>query len=211
MSLPPCCRPAKSECQFGFTLIEVLLAVAILGTIATLLFVSLSSSLNTMDTVREHAARDEVARTCLRLLAEELANGYAHASSPWMGQDGQLSGYAADTVAFLSISQFPVIEQARESDMTRVLYTRDGNRLIRLARRNLYETTDDSLEQQELAVDVEAFNLRYYDSLAKVWVDEWDGRTRKTQPGAVLIEITFRRTDSEPRLFREWVTVGAQL
>jgi|SRR5579884_559548 general secretion pathway protein J len=200
--------PNRRDDQRGFTLIEVLLAVAALATIAALTFASLASTIRLTDSVRDAAAREQLIRSSLRLIADELMSAQIHPSSPWIGQNGQQNGRPADIVAFLSSGQIRR-EQAAESELTRVLYTREGTRLVRMARRNLYGLTDEWLERTDLADKIIGFNVRYFDELSQAWVDEWDGRNRRSQPKAVLIELTLQVAEEDVRTIREWVTIGA--
>ena len=200
-------RPHNSE--HGFTLIEILLAVAILATIAALVFGSLSTTLNVIDVARANAAGEQVVRTTMRLMADELSMGVSLPVMPWMGLNAQQEGQPADTVAFLTIGQFRGAESDKDTEVVRIVYTREGDKLLRLVRRNLYGLTDDSLEQLELARMVKGFNVRYYDITNNLWVDEWDGRARSKPPGALLIELTLQQENGEPRTFRHWATIGA--
>jgi len=59
-----------------------------------------------------------------------------------------------------------------------------------------------------LASNVKAFNLRYYNSQANVWFDEWDGRALSSAPSAVLIELTFLSDNTELETIRQWVPIG---
>jgi general secretion pathway protein J len=94
-----------------------------------------------------------------------------------------------------------------QSESIRVVYTRDADRLMRYARRNVYGLTDESVEQLELATHVRGFNVRYYDTQSRIWTDDWTAVTKL--PKAVLIEITFQRPDEDPWTVREWITIGA--
>jgi general secretion pathway protein J len=95
--------------------------------------------------------------------------------------------------------------------MVRIVYTREQDRVLRFMRRNIYGVTDESIDQFELAKLVKAFNVRYFDSQANVWVDEWDGRTRTSPPSAVLIELTLTQEGEEdPRTVRQWVAIGVK-
>ena len=198
----------RPDGEGGFTLIEVLLAVAALATVAALVFTSLASTIRLTDSVRDDAAREQLIRSSLRLMADELMSAQIHPSLPWIGQNGQQNGRPADIVAFLSSGQIRR-EQAAESELTRVLYTREGTRLVRMARRNLYGLTDEWLERTDLADKIIGFNVRYFDELSQAWVDEWDGRNRRSQPKAVLIELTLQVAEEDVRTIREWVTIGA--
>jgi general secretion pathway protein J len=199
----------RHNSEHGFTLIEILLAVALVATIAALVFGSLSTTVNVIDSARANAAEEQVVRTTMRLMADELSMGISLPIMPWMGVNAQQEGQPADTVAFLTMGQFQGADSVKDTEVVRMVYTRERDRLLRFVRRNLYGLSDDSLEQLELAGMVKGFNVRYYDSTNNLWVDEWDGRARSKPPAALLIELTVQQDNAEPQTFRHWVTIGA--
>ena len=142
------------------------------------------------------------------LMAEELSMvAPSTASFPCVGMNGVQDGQPADTIAFLTLSDGLGITAGRDSELMRVVYTRDGGRLVRFVRRNLYGLTDESLDQVDLANRVVAFNIRYFDGKSLIWVDEWTATTGNL-PRALLLEVTFQQPDAEPLTVREWVPVG---
>ncbi|MBI5317494.1 MAG: prepilin-type N-terminal cleavage/methylation domain-containing protein, partial [Nitrospirae bacterium] len=70
MSLPavPLSKP-----DAGFTLVEVLVAVALLGMIGAMVFGSLVMTTRSVEAGRDHAAKEQTIRRVLRLMAEEIA------------------------------------------------------------------------------------------------------------------------------------------
>ncbi len=140
-------------------------------------------------------------------MTEELTVGVSNPLGPWMGLNSQQEGQPADTVAFLTLGQFRGVESGQETELVRIVYAREGDRLFRFVRRNLYGLTDESVDRLELAANVKGFNLRYYDGQGNVWSDDWDGRARSAPPSAVLIELTLMQDNDETRTFRQWVPV----
>lgn len=199
--------PLRSE--GGFTLIEVLLAVSLVAMMATLVFGSLYVTTSAIDSARANSVSEQVVRSTLRVMTDELSVGVARASGPWMGVNGQQDGQPADSVAFLTMGQFRGTESNKDTELVRIVYAREGDRLLRFVRRNLYGLTDESIEQVELARKVTGFNVRYYDGKNNLWVDEWDGRGRSGTPKAVLLELTMVQENAEPQTIRQWVAVGA--
>jgi general secretion pathway protein J len=194
--------------QSGFTLVEVLVAVALLGTIAAMVFGSLITTTQAVEAGRDHVSREQTVRKILRLMAEEIALSKRNLAYPWVGMNGTQEGQPADTLAFLAMGQSLSSATTKESETIRVVYTRERDRLIRFVRRNLYTLTDtdETLEQMELADRVQAFNVRYYDDQNRIWLDEWP--TASKLPKAVLIEVTFHYPDATPWTVREWITIG---
>jgi general secretion pathway protein J len=191
----------------GFTLIEVLVAVALLAVIGAMVFGSLVTTTRVMDAGREQAAREQTVRRILRIMADEVSISKFNQSFPWVGVNGTQDGQPADTLAILAMSDEVGVSTAKAGEMLRVVYTREGDRLIRYTRRNLYGLTDESLDQVELANRVKGFNVRYFDAQALIWTDEWV--TASKMPKALLLEVTFQLPDADPWTMREWVTIGA--
>jgi len=202
----PVVSPSKSDA--GFTLVEVLVAVALLGMIGTMVFGSLIMTTRAVDAGREHAAKEQTIRRVLRLMAEEISLSKRNTMYPWVGANGTQDGQPADILAFLAMSQGLSTSVAKEGETVRVVYTRERDRLIRFVRRNLYTLTDtnESLDQMELADRVHAFNIRYYDDQNRMWLDEWPAVPKI--PKALLIEVTFQYPDADPWTVREWVAIG---
>jgi len=191
-------------------MIEVLLAVSLVAMMATLVFGSLYVTTSAIDAARANSANEQIVRSTLRVMIDELSVGVGPATGPWMGINGQQGGQPADSVAFLTMGQFRGAESTKDTELVRIVYTREGDRLLRFVRRNLYGLTDESVEQVELANKVKGFNVRYYDGKSNLWLDEWDDRGRPgATPKALLIELTLLQENAELQTVRQWVAVGA--
>ena len=201
-------RRAPQGSEDGFTLVEVLLAVALVSMMAALVFGSLYVTTSAIDAARTKSANEQIVRSTLRVMTDELSLGESRATFPWTGINGTYDGQPADSVAFLTMGQFRGAESAKDTELVRIVYTREGDRLLRFVQRNLYGLTDESVEQVELANKVKGFNVRYYDSRSNLWLDEWDGRGRGA-PRAILIELTLLQEKAELQTVRQWVTLGA--
>ena len=202
-------RRAPQSSEDGFTLVEVLLAVSLVAMMATLVFGSLYVTTSAIDAARANSANEQIVRSTLRVMIDELSVCVGSETGPWMGINGQQGGQPADSVAFLTMGQFRGAESAKDTEMVRIVYTREGDRLLRFVRKNLYGLTDESVEQVELATKVKGFNVRYYDGQSRLWLDEWDGRGRPGTPKALLIELTVLQENAELQTVRQWVSVGA--
>ncbi len=203
------CRQAPQGSEDGFTLVEILLAVSLVAMMAALVFGSLYVTISAMESARASSAEEQIVRSTLRLMTDELSVSESRATGPWMGINGQRDGQPADSVAFLTMGQFRGEDSANDTELVRIVYIKEGDRLLRFTRRNLYGLTDESIEQVELAAKVKGFNVRYYDGKNKLWLDEWDSRGRPGAPTAILLELTLLQGKEELQTIRQWVTVGA--
>src|SRR4051794_27499143 len=111
--------------QSGFTLVEVLIAIALLATVGAIVFGSLVTTTQVVDAGRAHSAREQMMRRVLRLMADELLISRNAQVFPWIGANGTLEGQAADTVAFLSLTDSIGATATVQSETIRVVYTRD--------------------------------------------------------------------------------------
>jgi type II secretion system protein J len=202
---------ARISDEDGFTLIELLVAVAILALLLTLTSLSFSSTFRILEAVEEDQGRAHQARLCLSRMADELMMARMKASSSWIGRNGDQNDQPADILAFVSSSHVRTRADAPQAGLTRVLYAREGTRLLRLATSsNLKGPPLPAIEQMEMAQGVTGFNLRYYDRTLRTWVDEWDGRIRGEVPTAVMIELTLSNARNETRTFTQWVMILVQ-
>ena len=202
-------RQAPQGSEEGFTLIEILLAVSLIAMMATLVFGSLYVTTSAMDAARAKSADEQIVRRTLSLMIDELAVSESRATGPWMGINDQRDGQPADSVAFLTMGQFRGADSAKDTELVRIVYTREGDRLLRFSRRNLFSLTDESIEKVELATKVKGFNVRYYDGKSRLWLDEWDSRGKPGTPKAILLELTLLQGKEEPVTVRQWVAIGA--
>jgi general secretion pathway protein J len=202
-------RQAPQGSEEGFTLIEILLAVSLIAMMAALVFGSLYMTTNAIEAARAKSADEQIVRRTLSLMTDELAVSESRAIGPWMGINDQRDGQPADSVAFLTMGQFRGADSAKDTELVRIVYTREGDRLLRFSRRNLFSLTDESVEKIELATKVKGFNVRYYDGKSQLWRDEWDSRGKPGIPKAILLELTLLQGKAEPLTVRQWVSVGA--
>ena len=196
--------------QAGYTLIEVLISVAILAVVMTMVSLTFSGTVRMVRTVGEEHTQEHQARMCLSLIAEDLMMARQHPRFPWSTRNGDRDGQPADLVAFVSTGHGVGDGTKQEGGLSRVLYTREGDRLARLTLRNLQGSFPEAIERTDLTTGVAAFDLHYYDASSRKWVDEWDGKVRKSLPRAVMIELTLTNSRQERRTYTQWATVPAR-
>ena len=201
-------NPISRQAEGGFTLIEVLLAVSLVALMATLVFGSLYVTTTAIDVARANSANEQIVRSTLRVMIDELSVSKESTTGRWMGVNGLFDGQPADSVAFLTLGQYRGAESAKDTELVRIVYTRERDLLLRFVRKNLYGLTDESVERVELARKVKGFNVRYYDGKTNLWLDEWNGAVRGV-PKALLLELTLLQENEELQTVRQWVTVGA--
>ena len=172
----------------GFTLLEVLIAVAIMTMISTLIFTAFSSLKRSKEGIRRVSDRYREGRMALARISRELESAYiskhlpinlniAASKTQFIGERGAPS----DRVDFNAFVNRRMDRDIAESDQAEVSYfgmespNEDG--VFDLVRRiNPKLDLEPALGGvgQVLARDIDLFQLRYLDPLTGEWVEEWN-------------------------------------
>lgn len=88
--------------QSGMTLIEIMLALLILGTVMTMVSISLSGSLNVLNATRSQGEIYHRAQVALQRISEDLASAVLIEGAEFIGSDEQVDGQNADALEFTS-------------------------------------------------------------------------------------------------------------
>jgi type II secretion system protein J len=188
----------------GFTLIEVLLALAILAAVMTVVYASFSSTSQNVE--QAEAVRDgtDLARTLIARISDDITNAYYHKDMNTItilyGKKEEV-GTGNDKRRLDSISMTTLTNwrkpDSKETDLWEVGYhfeeTADGKGQV-LMRREKRELSKDVplLEggvDYEITDKVEGLQLRY--NKGSQSSDEWDTRKRTGLPEAVEITLTL--------------------
>ena len=197
----------------GFTLIEVLLSMAILVVLMSVVYGSFSTAGRNVE--QAEAARDEtdLARTLLAKLSDDLTNAYFNPNMRQVSQNTNMSvnltilygkkdesGEGEDKVRRDSLSLTTLTNwrkpDSKETELLEVGYffkeKPDGSGYS-LYRREKRELSADvpPLEggvEYEITDRIEGLQLRYYNGTT--WADEWDTRTRGGLPKTVELALT---------------------
>ncbi|MBI5179346.1 MAG: prepilin-type N-terminal cleavage/methylation domain-containing protein [Nitrospinae bacterium] len=180
----------------GFTLIEILVAVFILGIIFSFIFGALTSSLAS---AKEATARMDIGHTG-RFIAGKMASDIASASLLPMSGKGRLwgrhfmkNGKRRDEIHFTAFSRTyftgrPQIDQSEIGYYFRIAKNGE-DALMRREADVIERPVDQGGESLEISPAVEELAIRY--QLDDKWVDEWDSESVQVLPKAVSVECTL--------------------
>jgi len=180
-------RTSRSR-EAGITLIEAMIALTIMGIVASMVWSAFAQTSRSKQRVEEDLDRMHVIQMALERMARELSMAYVSAHRPtspsllqvhtaFIGHDHG----GRDRVDFTSFSHQRLYRDAHESDQNELSYfiARDpeNSRQQVLARREQNRIDDDPTRGGHVEVmvhDVESFDLEYLDPTTKQWVRSWD-------------------------------------
>ncbi|MDP2314458.1 MAG: type II secretion system protein GspJ [Pseudomonadota bacterium] len=215
-------RLRRKGARAGFTLIEVVVALAVFALIASLTFGTISSALNTRDILEADDTVNQSARIAISRIRRDLSLAYLTTNTSavntyqtvFVAQDGN-----PDRLWFASLAHQRLYRGARESDQTEITYWTeddpDTDGAMVLLRRegpriDNYPERDGSIAP--LAYDVKAFTIRYLDPQTNEWREEWDtlgADTPNRLPRAAEVTLTLLAPDpedAEKTVERTWAT-----
>lgn len=191
----------------GFTLIEVMLALAILGFITTLMWGSFSQTAANKKAIETAQERTHTVRVALMRMAREIEMAYLSASenTAMANRRTFLVGSSHSDVDELQFSNFAhqrLRSGLAEGDTALISYfgerDPDDRRVLNLMRRETRRLqaenpNDIAGESYILCPDVARVKFSYYDHKLKEWVNDWstlDASGNQYLPTHVRITLT---------------------
>ena len=183
----------------GFTLLEIVISVAILVVILTIVYNTFNSSIKAFTAMEKQGDAYAQARIVLNRLSEEVGSIYfsgENRNTGLLGEDRDENDLPFDSLHFTSLSHIRWVKDSKESELCEIGYYLETDNetgesfLFRREDWNLDGTLEEGGRPLELAEGVDGLNFRYYDG--EEWADEWDSRITGTLPKAVEIVLVMR-------------------
>lgn len=165
----------------GFSLIEVMVACALLAIVGALLYTSLSSSIDAKEMVEGTSNRFHLARQAMTRMVDEISMAYlsAHHNASDPRTKTAFRG-ERDSMRFTGFGYTSRVEDDKRSESRELAYflgTDDRTRSQALMRReqpNFDMDLDDGGREQTLLPYVSELTFEYWDPSAEEWKDSWD-------------------------------------
>jgi general secretion pathway protein J len=194
-------RPSRKA--RGFTLIEVIISIAILAAITTLLFGAFSALKRSKDGLSRVQDRQREARLAMARITRELQSAYLSAHMP-LNQALLVQktifkserGTPANRLDFTAFANRRLDKNSHVSDQCELSYfgspNQDGSGTTDLVRRidteiDLEPTRGGRIEV--LATDIDLFDLQYLDAQTGQWQENWDTTLSTGQPDRLPLQV----------------------
>ena len=158
----------------GFTLVEVIIAIAIVGIIVTVVYGSLWGIMRTIGDARERTELVQTARGILWRMSEEVGNAFINERNAFAGSDVGFNDYDSDSISFSSTSRASGPDQ---KGITGIEYYLSKETLFKSVEGRVFLITEG----------VDDFILSYFDGTD--WRENWDSNLEGKLPKMVGINL----------------------
>jgi type II secretion system protein J len=205
----------------GFTLLEILIAIAILALVVSSLYGAYSGTLETTEMVESIRDVDQVARVALMQMVDDFKSLYYQKAqdedeeSPYsFGGFTEVEGEGGAIVAFATTSSldFDMIFPSQRINWVSYVIEKqpDNEKLYRLVRSEV-PFADLPGERQEVVVEiadgVESLSLTYFDEDGQQF-SQWDSKAEGLLPR--LVHIRLQMAGDKSRVFSTSVAIRVQ-
>lgn len=194
----------------GFSLLEVVVALGIMGLIGLITFETIASALDTRDVLEEEDASNQSARVALDRLRRDLRVAYLTTNTSAVNTyKTQFIGKneGPDRLWFTTLSHHRLFRESRECDQTEVTYWTEDDPTMKGAKvllRREAPRIDNEPEKggliAPLAYNLKAVEYRYINPKTNEWLEEWDSTgvdLANKLPRAVQIALVFLVADPD--------------
>lgn len=183
----------------GFTLIEVILTLSLIGYVALCVYSCLIYTIDAKDRVESMSALNKVGQAIIRQITHDLEGCYTSDSPEQRDWFEGVDDTEGDSINFVTTVESAPDENGVRSNITEVGYRVEPNEeadgYYVLLRREGFFVDEDPLKGgtlSEVFDRVKSFNLTYYDKDNNEWVDSWSYQEKRGLPLAVKIEFVIK-------------------
>ena len=196
----------------GFTIIEIILAIAILAIVGTLIYGGFAQTTLNKSRIENDIDHYRTAHMALERMAREVSMAFISThvnpsldlrtvNTVFIGTDNGTE----DRLDFTSFSHQRLYRDSKESDQNEISYfvTEDpddpNSRVLARRMQNRIDAEPNrGGKSQILLRNVEEFNIEYFDPQLSEWVQSWASDDRFKQPNRLPTQVRFRVTVKDP-------------
>jgi general secretion pathway protein J len=183
----------------GFTLIEVLLAVALSALLLTVVYLTYFSINRSIDAASENQEVLETGRIFSELIKKDI-RGIKGGQFPLIGTNEAVSGLPAGQIEFVTTSRLVGIEGGlRRIGYALIVTDKDKRILVRKESSDLNNPLDNSAKVFEVSRIITGFELAFYNGTD--WVAEWDSTATGEVPKQIRVIIDVDDTKGAKKRF----------
>ncbi len=213
-------RDRRRPATRGMTLIEIMIAMAILGLMMTLAWTTLKSASDARTTYTAIEERNHEIRLGLARLVTDLESAYlSDYEDKSLDNKRTIFVGKEDEVRFSAFGHMTLWSDTNESDQTMIAYflddDREDPRADSLFRKELRRPSNENWERQPGELDVlmhaiEKLEFEYWDWKDKKWRRDWDSSKADGVAGRIPTRIRIKVTYKNARGDEQTMTTQAR-
>lgn len=202
----------------GFTLVELLIAIAILSIIMSVVYKSFYASTEGIKRAEVVDDINSTARVIFLKLMDDINSAYLDNSNKtiFVGDSKRDKDLPQDSLSLTSLSNLRMVRDAKETDLYETGYylkedydyqrQEKKTSLFRREKKTIgIEPVLEGGEVYELTDEIAGIRFSYFDGAS--WNDKWDSRITKALPKGVDVEIILFDADKRKRIFKTIIDV----
>ena len=180
----------------GFTLIEVLVALAVFGVLTALAYMTLGQSLNNADMLTERMDRLQSIQRTMSYLSSDLMQAAPRPIRAELGdpQPALISSFATEFALQLTHAGWPNSAGVPRSTMQRTAYRIEDTELIRYHWNVLDRTVNNLPIATVMLEEIDSLTFRFLQDDGE-WTEQWPPIALQATPNSMLlpraVEITL--------------------
>jgi general secretion pathway protein J len=183
----------------GFTLIEVLLAIALSALLLTAIYWTYFSINKSIDAATENQEVLETGRLLSELIKRDI-RGIRAGVFPFIGKNEVIDGQIAGQIEFVTTAKLTGEKLAlRRIGYALISNNKDEKILVRKESTDMNKALDGSARVFEVSRIVNSFQLEFYDGTD--WVAEWDSTATGAPPKQIRVIIDVADAKGNNRRF----------
>jgi len=206
-------RIKKNITHNGFTLVEILIAIFILGLVMSTVYVSYSGILKTSHQMEKESNIYKMARTSMDRMIKDLSSLQTNSGSfDFRAKKKTLSNREFYSLSFWSASHLAFGENEGTGSPATISYyvqEDEGGESFSLWRSDIAGTKPDKEKNLSggflICQNIDSWRLRFYDSTGKE-LESWDSSSLNEQkdkaPAAVKIELTLVNLNDKEKPYK---------
>ncbi len=164
----------------GFTMVEMLLALAVFGFVGMMTFAAVSTVFATSRDLDDIVEVNHMGRVAMDRLTRDLSHAFLSLNFGLEERTKTVFVGERDRIVFAYLGNVPVHAGANETDQGIVEFRldgktegREGKKLIRRFKARIDDSPNSGGEEAVVAEGVKSFKLEYYDKVAQDWQTDW--------------------------------------
>lgn len=196
----------------GFTLLEVVVAIAIFAAMYVLAQYAFTQALDHRDALREHSQQQEVRQRLLLFLSQDIEQIIARPVRDGFGELRPALHGDEESITFTRLGWANALDLRHRSQLQRVTYAFEENTLVRYHWPYVDRTVDTKAVRTELIDGVEKVRWRYLMQLPN---DKWEWQEfwplpqqdnvhplKQSLPRSIELTLEFENGEQWHRFFR---------